>query len=87
MFGLNTEQQPVLTNCTPLLHLPLASCVCLCHAQRGTPLSRDTALAAAAAYQHLYCEGMEEEDATDNIAATYQVCDLCVCVCVCVTCC
>jgi hypothetical protein len=41
--------------------------------KRGTPLRRDTALAAAAAYQHLYCEGMEDEDATDNIAATYQV--------------
>lgn len=42
--------------------------------KRGTPLRRDTALAAAATYQHLYCEGMEEEDATDNIASTYQVC-------------
>jgi 2-keto-3-deoxy-L-rhamnonate aldolase RhmA len=41
--------------------------------KRGTPLRRDTALAAAAAYQHLYCEGMEDEDAMDNIAATYQV--------------
>jgi hypothetical protein len=41
--------------------------------KRGTPLRRDTALAAAAAYQHLYCEGMEEGDATDNIASTYQV--------------
>jgi hypothetical protein len=41
--------------------------------KRGTPLRRDTALAAAAAYQHLYCEGMEEGDVTDNIAATYQV--------------
>lgn len=57
----------------------LACCVCVSDlVQRGTPLSRDTALAAAAAYQHLYCEGMEEGDATDNIAATYQVC-LCVC--------
>lgn len=41
--------------------------------KRGTPLRRDTALAAAAAYQQLYCEGMEEGDPTDNIAATYQV--------------
>jgi hypothetical protein len=31
------------------------------------------AAAAAAAHQHLYCEGMEEGDTTDNIAATYQV--------------
>jgi hypothetical protein len=41
--------------------------------KRGTPLRRDTALAAAAAYQHLYCEGMEEGDATDSVASTYQV--------------
>lgn len=42
--------------------------------KRGTPLRRDTALAAAAAYQHLYCDSMEAGDTTDNIAATYQVC-------------
>jgi len=41
--------------------------------KRGTPLRRDTALAAAAAYQQLYCEGTEEGDPTDSIAATYQV--------------
>eukprot|EP00775_Hariotina_reticulata_P006075 gene6075-6314_t len=37
--------------------------------KRGTQLHRDTALAAAAAYQHMYCD--DEEG--DSIAATYQV--------------
>lgn len=41
--------------------------------KRGTPLRRDTALAAAAAYQELYCEGTEEGDTNDSMAATYQV--------------
>jgi hypothetical protein len=42
--------------------------------KRGTPLRRDTALAAAAAYQELYCEAMEDGDGgADTIAATFQV--------------
>jgi hypothetical protein len=41
---------------------------CAAQVKRGTKLHRDTALAAAAAYQHMYCD--DEEG--DSIAATYQ---------------
>eukprot|EP00878_Enallax_costatus_P044558 GHUV01053227.1.p1 GENE.GHUV01053227.1~~GHUV01053227.1.p1 ORF type:complete len:115 (+),score=33.83 GHUV01053227.1:133-477(+) len=37
--------------------------------KRGSGLKRDTALAAAAAYQTLYCD----DDQSDHITATYQV--------------
>lgn len=37
--------------------------------KRGSGLKRDTALAAAAAYQSMYCD----DGAGDSIAATYQV--------------
>jgi hypothetical protein len=41
----------------------------LLQVKRGSGLNRDTALAAAAAYQSLYCD----DDEGDHIQATYQV--------------
>jgi hypothetical protein len=49
------------------LSLPLP--LLLLQVKRGSGLNRDTALAAAAAYQSLYCD--DEEG--DHIQATYQV--------------
>jgi hypothetical protein len=54
---------------TLLLPLLLLALLLLLQVKRGSGLNRDTALAAAAAYQSLYCD--DEEG--DHIQATYQV--------------
>jgi hypothetical protein len=62
---------PLLPLLLLLLLLPLLLVLLLLsQVKSGSGLSRDTALAAAAAYQSLYCD----DDEGDHIQATYQVC-------------